>query len=191
VCDKGGDQVLFFCIDEKTKKLVVCPGSPVSSEPGSAPRYSAFHPMLPYLIYNKENKPIVTVLRYDETGKAAPVCTVDALPPEIPDPKHLSQSDVVIGKSGKFVYDLLRISEVISVFAFDEKTGELNLIQTVPAVSEGPRGCAISPDGRFLIVAALIAHKVEAYPIGEDGKLGTPSVLAEPVTPGTVVFYKP
>ncbi|WP_165452510.1 lactonase family protein [Paenibacillus thalictri] len=190
VCDKGGDQMFMFRLDDDKKKIVPCKGSPFPCSPGSAPRYSAFHPTLPYLFVNKENKTILTAFRYDEEGKLEHVCTIDALPPYITPPQGFTQSDICVGKSGQYVYTLLRQVNVISVFEIDENTGKLTMIQAFEQVCDGPRGCAASPDGRFLIVAAHAGHAVVTYPIGEDGTL-SPAVssIVQPA-PGTVNFFE-
>ena len=56
VCDKGADKIYMFRINRKTEKLEVCGGEAYKSFPGSLPRYSAFHPTLPYLYVNHEAK---------------------------------------------------------------------------------------------------------------------------------------
>ncbi|MDQ7096541.1 beta-propeller fold lactonase family protein [Desulfosporosinus sp. PR] len=190
VCDKGGDQVFMFKLDYDRQKIVPCPGSPLQRSPGSAPRYSAFHPQLPYLFVNKENKPIISAFRYDEEGKLEHIWTVDALPPQITPPEGFLQSDICLGKSGHYLYSLLRVVNVISVFKIDGKTGRLTLVQALEKACAGGRGCAVSPDGRFLILAALEGHEVATYPIGEDGRL-SPAVssIVQPL-PGTVTFWE-
>jgi len=62
VCDKGGDQIYMFRIDYAKKKIVQCAGSPICCKPGSAPRYSAFAPTLPFLFVNHEYKTFVSAV---------------------------------------------------------------------------------------------------------------------------------
>ncbi len=171
---KHGDWVIVespHCWLKVKAESYLCPGSPLQRSPGSAPRYSAFHPQLPYLFVNKENKPLISAFRYDEEGKLEHIWTVDALPPQITPSEGFLQSDICLGKSGQYLYSLLRVVNVISVFKIDGKTGKLTLVQAFENACAGGRGCAVSPDGRFLIVAALEGHEVAAYPIGEDGRL--------------------
>lgn len=187
VCDKGGDQVFTFKVDYDAKKLQVCYG-PLVSEPGTAPRYCAFHPTLPYFVYNKENKTIMTAVKYSADGMMQPTQTVSTLPEELPDPKKLSQSDLTFGKDGKHLYACTRNVDVITVFEFSDD-GKMELIQTQKVSATHPRGCRLSPDGRYLIVAAMLGNKVEIYPINEDGTLSDP-VSVDSVTPGNISFYQ-
>lgn len=190
VCDKGGDQVFMFRLDYEQKKIVPCPGSPYHRTPGSAPRYSVFHPTLPYLFVNKEYKTIVSSFRYDPEGRLALVGSFSSLPDHIAPPAGASQSDLCIDGSGRRLYVLLRLVNVITVFDIDERTGGLTRLQTLENVCDGGRGCAISPDGRFLIVASL-SGDVTTYPIKPDGTLSLPvSAIRQPV-PGTVTFFQP
>ncbi|MDR0875529.1 MAG: lactonase family protein, partial [Clostridiales Family XIII bacterium] len=189
VCDKGGDQIYMFKLDEDKKKIVLCAGSPYHRTPGSAPRNSAFHPVLPYLFVNKEHKTIVSAFRYDEAGRLEPVCTAAALPAYITPPEGAVQSDICIGKSGRYLYTILRQVNVISVYEIEEKTGRLTLIQVFENACDGGRGCAVSPDGRFLIVAAFSGKELVTYPLGEDGKISPAVSSVTQFSPGTVTFF--
>jgi 6-phosphogluconolactonase (cycloisomerase 2 family) len=189
VCDKGGDQIYMFKLDYGKKKIVLCAGSPYHRTPGSAPRYSAFHPALPYLYVNKEYKTVVSAFRYDREGRLTHVCTEDALPAHIAPPKGLSQSDICVGKSGRYLYTVLRQVNVITVFEIDVNTGRLTRIQVFENACADGRGCAISPDGRFLVVAASAGKEVVSYPIGKDGRISAAvSSLKQPI-PGTITFF--
>ncbi|MGN1002020.1 MAG: lactonase family protein [Oscillospiraceae bacterium] len=189
VCDKGSDLIWMFRLDRERGKLLLCRESPFRCDPGAAPRYSVFHPTRPYLFVNMENRTIVRSFRYDRDGVLTPVCTVDSLPAHIPAPEGFSQSDLCLDPSGQYLYTLLRIVNVITVYRVDSASGELERIQVLENACDGARGCALSPDGRFLLVAALTGREVLSFPVGEDGRL-SPAVssLAQPM-PGTVSFF--
>lgn len=189
VCDKGGDQVYMLKLDYQRKKLALCDGSPYHRTPGSAPRYCVFHPTLPYLYVNKEYKTIISIFRYDAQGRLEPVGSVSSLPEHIAPPEGASQSDLCIGSSGRRLYVLLRRVNVITVFDIDGQTGALTMIQTLEHVCDGGRGCAISPDGRFLIVASL-SGDVTTYPIQADGTLSPAAAAVKQPVPGTVTFFE-
>lgn len=101
----------------------------------------------------------------------------------------MKQSDIRIHPSGKYLYNLIRGINAVSVFAINEETGDLDKVQTVTLDGTGPRGCAISPDGRFMLIAALTSNEVLVWAIGEDGKLSPSSCrkISQP-NPGTVTF---
>jgi 6-phosphogluconolactonase (cycloisomerase 2 family) len=188
VCDKGNDEVMLFRIDEVAAKLHPCGKS--KSIPGSSPRYSAFHPTLPYLFVNHETKAVVASLRYDEEGTLEPVCTVSALPEDREDGPTVKQSDIAVHPNGRCLYSLIRGLDAVSVFEIDEKTGRIDRVQTVALDSAGPRGCAVSPDGRFLLIAALEGKEVVVWAIGDGGRLAPTGKRVSQPNPGTVTFYE-
>ena len=189
VCDKGSDQIFFFRINRKTEKLEVCGGVGYKSIPGSSPRYSVFHPTRPYFYMNNETKAVIRAFRYDEDGKLEPICTVNALPEDCEDNPTMMQADIRIHPSGKYLYDLIRGINAVSVFEIKEETGEIEKIQTVTLDGTGPRGCAISPDGRFMHIAALTSKEILVWAIGEDGKLSPTGKKISQPSPGNVTFF--
>jgi 6-phosphogluconolactonase len=189
VCDKGSDQIFFFRINRKTEKLEVCGGVGYKSIPGSSPRYSVFHPTRPYFYMNNETKAVIRAFRYDEDGKLEHICTVNALPEDCEDNPTMMQADIRIHPSGKYLYDLIRGINAASVFEIKEETGEIKKIQTVTLDGTGPRGCAISPDGRFMHIAALTSKEILVWAIGEDGKLSPTGKKISQPSPGNVTFF--
>jgi 6-phosphogluconolactonase len=188
VCDKGSDALYFFRINRVTEKLEVCSGEPYKSFPGSAPRYSVFHPTSPYFYMNHEVKPVISVFRYDQEGKLELVQTVNILPEDCKVDRTVMQSDISIHPSGKYLYTLLRGVDSASVFEIKEETGELERVQTVTLDGTGPRGCAISPDGRFILIAALTSKEILVWTIGNDGKLSPTGKKITQPNPGNVTF---
>ncbi|MDR3363866.1 MAG: lactonase family protein [Clostridiales Family XIII bacterium] len=189
VCDKGGDQIYMFRIDYAKKKIVQCAGGPIRCKPGSAPRYSAFAPTLPFLFVNHEYKTFVSAYRYDDEGRLSHVCDADALPAHIAPPEGAVQSDICVGKSGRYLYTVLRQVNAITAFEIEETTGRPTRIQVFENACDGGRGCAISPDGRFLVVAALSGKEAKVFPIGKDGTLSPAVCSVKQPLPGTVTFF--
>jgi 6-phosphogluconolactonase len=189
VCDKGGDKLFFFRINRKTEKLEVCGGKPYQSFPGSAPRYSVFHPTRPYFYMNHEIKPVISAFRYAEDGKLGFIHAVDVLPEGSKIVRTVMPSDIRIHPSGKYLYTLTRGLDMISVHAINEKTGEIQRIQTDKLDGKGPRGCAVSPDGRFILIAVLDDQKVVVWAIGEDGKVSPTGKSVKQPNPGNVTFF--
>jgi 6-phosphogluconolactonase (cycloisomerase 2 family) len=188
VCDKGNDELLLFRINRDTRRLESCGVTPFKSIPGSSPRYVAFHPAQPYLFLNHETRAVVSSLRYDEAGRLDLICTVTALPEGCEDHPGMQQSDIRVHPSGKYLYNMIRGINAVVVFAIVETTGRIEKIQTVTLEGAGPRGCAISPDGRFMLIAALAGKEVLVYAIGEDGRLSpTDHRIGQP-NPGNVTF---
>lgn len=81
------------------------------------------------------------------------------------------QQGIVIDSQGKYIYDIVRGQNVVAVFAIDQADGSLTLIQNMKIQGRWPRGCALSPDGRFLSVCCHDSDEIITYRIGNDGKL--------------------
>lgn len=189
VCEWGSDRIYLFRINRETQRLEVCGGKGYQTIPASSPRYSFFHPRRPYFYVNYETKALIDLFRYDEEGRLERIGTVSGLPEGCADHLEMKQSDMRLHPSGRFVYLLIRGINAVSVFALDEKTGGLERIQTVTLDGLGPRGCAVSPDGRFLIIAALTSQEVLVWAIGEDGKLSPTGKKTGQPSPGNVTFF--
>jgi 6-phosphogluconolactonase len=132
---------------------------------------------------------VICAFRYDENGHLEPLCTVSALPENCEDHLEMMQSDMKIHPSGKYLYSLIRGINAVSVFKIQEETGKIARIQTVTLDGTGPRGCAISPDGRFLHIAALTSREILVWAIGEDGKLSPTGKKISQPNPGNVTFF--
>lgn len=189
VCDKGADKIYMFRINQQTEKLEVCGGQPYKSFPGSLPRYSAFHPTLPILYVNHEAKSVISVFRYDQAGTLTFVRAVNVLPEDSKDDRTVTQSDIRVHPSGKYLYALIRGVDLVSVFAINQQSGEIERIQTAKLDGVGPRGCAISPDGRFLHLALSSSQKVSDWAIAQDGKVSATGKTVSQPSPGNVTFF--
>jgi len=189
VCDKGGDQIIIFRVDSEKGKLVLCTGSPFNTTPGSAPRYSVFHPNKPFLYVNNEYKTVVTVFRYHEDGALSLIENTAVLPQHIADPKQLAQSDIITDAAGKRLYAMVRHSNVISVFDIDSNTGGIKMIQCFENTPSDGRALSLSPDGRFLIAAYTAGKTVVSYPLADDGKICPPVSSIELPAPSTINFF--
>jgi len=187
VCDKGNDEVVFFRINRQADKLEAC-GKGFKLIPGSSPRYSVFHPTRPYFFLNYEMKAVVSSFQYDDDGKLEPICTVNALPEDCEDNLAMKQSDIKIHPSGRYLYSMIRGISAVSVFEINEETGELRRTQTVAVDGTGPRGCTISPDGRFMLIAALDSREVLVWTIGADGTLSPTGMRISQPNPCVVTF---
>ena len=200
VCDKGGDAIYLFGLDREHDRLILKGDAPYRDLPGSSPRYGVFHPNKPYYFANYETKPIIHAFRYSETGVLTLVDTQDILPegfmmPEgIPARRVAESSDLRIHPNGKWLYNVVRGLDIVTVYAINEKTGALTKLQTRKLVQEGEkagsRGCAMSPDGRFLHVTLLGCGRIIAMPIGDDGTLGEAVTAYEGLhAPANITFW--
>ena len=68
----------------------------------------------------------------------------------------------------KFVYGSNRGHESIAVFAVDQKTGSLSLVEHTDIEGSIPRSFGISPDGKFLLVACQDTHTINTFAIDRE-----------------------
>lgn len=186
VCDKGGDGVYTFQIQKD--RLVPC-GKPFRAMPGSAPRYSAFHPTKPFVYTNNELKTTISCFQYDSSGALTEIACVPGIPGESVVDDTAMQSDLTISPDGKHLYSLVRGRDLVAVFDIDQQTGALTPVQTYAAPGKNLRGCALSPDGRFLLLAALDSHQVLSCKLDENGCVSGVVCQVEQSTPCCVTFY--
>lgn len=200
VCDKGGDAIYLFRLDRERCRLVLTGDAPYRDLPGSSPRYGVFHPELPFYFMNHETKPLVHAFRYRPDGGLDLLDTQDVLPEGyclpagVPARQVAESSDLRLHPDGKTLYDIVRGLDIVVVYQVDPETGKLSKRQTVCLAKDGEkagaRGCAISPDGRFLHAALLGCDRLVALPIGEDGLLGEPRTIREQVChPANITFW--
>jgi 6-phosphogluconolactonase (cycloisomerase 2 family) len=187
VTDKGNDRVCVFKIDRTSSRLIEA-GPGHAAPPGSSPRYFAWHPSRPFVYLNHETQSIVTVLRYAEDGALDPIGSWSALPERIDDGFEMKQSDIRVHPSGRYLYTGIRGISSITVFVIDDDGGSLRWLQTAQLDGIGPRAFAFSPDGRFLVIAALDSREVLVWNVHDDGTISSTGQRYPQPNPGTVTF---
>jgi 6-phosphogluconolactonase len=151
VADLGVDKVFVYRFNKKDGSLQ--PNDPpfVNVAPGSGPRHIAFHPRrdLVYLI----NEMASTIIAYawdSKKGSLAELQTVSTLPAGFAGTNACAEIEV--HPNGRFLYGSNRGHDSLAVFAIDEGTGTLSLIEHVPTQGQKPRNFAFDRTGRWLIV---------------------------------------
>lgn len=186
-CDIGLDKVYMFRIDSENGKLEIVGGKPTQHVPGCGSRYCAFHPTKPWLFVNGEHMPIMTGFHFNADGSMEEICTVSSFE-ESYNTKGLAASDMSLSADGKYIYNCMRGSDTVSVFAVDQETGALSLIQVYKMQGVKPRSCTLSPEGKYLIVANTESSLVEVIAVGDDGKLSPTENSVTEGWPGTLTF---
>lgn len=190
VCDKGNDGVYMYTINRERNRLV--PTSPeYVCAPGSRPRFCAYHPVLPYLYNNNEGRAEVDAYRYDEHGRIELIGSFGIKTEENAAlPGGWVQQDFRIDGKGEYLYSLVSAPAMVVVYQVDQATGRLKLIQNLRLTEEGPRGCALSPDGRFLVVTCVGSGKVVTLAVGGDGTLTDTGIRMEQPDAAFISFYQ-
>jgi len=151
--DLGLDEVLVYRFDAAAGTLA--PNQPpiAKVEPGSGPRHFAFHPSEKYAYVLNEIKSTVTAFRYDAAkGSLESLQTISTLPKNFSG-KDLTTAEIAVDQRGRFLYASNRGHDSIAVFAIDQTSGKLTLVEITPTQGKTPRNFAIDPTGAYLFAA--------------------------------------
>ncbi len=102
---------------------------------------------------------------------------------ETPNPSFLA-----LHPGGKYMFAVSEIwapkkAGAVSGFAIDPATGLLTLINTQPAMGNGPCHVTVAPSGKYVLAANYGSGTVCALPVGADGKLGEATGQAQDAGP--------
>ena len=152
VPDLGIDRVMLYRLDAAKSTLVPDAAGSVALPPGSGPRHLAFHPRGNFVYVINELLCTMAVFAYDAArGRLHEVQTVSTLPAGEAVQRGTSTAEVVVHPSGKFLYGSNRGHDTIVVYAIDDATGRLTLVQHQATGGKTPRHFAVDPTGRWLL----------------------------------------
>lgn len=150
VCDLGLDRILRYRIDHPTGRLA--PDGETPTAPGAGPRHSKFSGDGRF--FHVINELDGTITTYDcdpATGELTPKQTVPTLPAGFKGPNTCAE--IRVHPNGRFVYGSNRGHDSLAVFARNEATGRLTLVEIVPSGGGHPRNFSLTPDGNWLVCA--------------------------------------
>jgi 6-phosphogluconolactonase len=67
----------------------------------------------------------------------------------------------------------------VTAFSIDAKTGDLTLLNKVPAGGSAPCHVVVDGSGKHVLIATYGGGNVSSFPIGEDGSLGTATAFVQ------------
>ena len=104
---------------------------------------------------------------------------------------RFSTAEVQVHPSGKFLYGSNRGHDTIAVFAIDEQTGELSLLQHESTQGNIPRNFGIDPTGAFLLAANQNSDSVVVFRIdATSGRISPTGQKVEVPSPVCVKFMQ-
>jgi 6-phosphogluconolactonase len=180
VCDLGQDRVFVYKFDAAAGKLT--PNYPPFAvvPPGEGPRHFAFHPDGRHAFVTDEMGGAITAFNWDsDKGVLTPYQTIPILRSDY---RGLNTSaEVVVGKSGKFIYGSNRGDDSIAVLSFDAGSGRLAFVQRMGDGIKVPRNFAIDPSGKWLVCANLEGNTATVYRVDPDtGRLSLKGTIQVP-----------
>ena len=188
---RGSDEIFQFRFDAKTGKLASNTPSIVLMKAGTGPRHFITSKDNRFVYLLSELLATVTTLSLDaKTGLLTEVGVASALPPDSklvpgaprggvgapggPPPRDTSNdiwaADLHLTPDGKFLYATERTNSTMAGFSVDGASGKLTYLSSIPTEKQ-PRGFAISPDGKYMVVSGEKSETLGVYAIGADGAL--------------------
>ena len=187
--DLGIDRVLIYKFDPAKGSLVANDPPSAAVRPGAGPRHFAIHPKGRFAYVINEMALTITAFNRDEKrGGLTEIETVSTLPPNQSAQTGYSTADVQAHPSGRFLYGSNRGHDTIVVFAIDQKTGKLTLVEHESTQGSTPRAFGIDPSGRYLLAANQRSDSVVAFRI--DEKTGALTPTGHTVKVGSPVCVK-
>lgn len=162
--DLGTDKLEFYRYDKGVGQFEPAEQAYVAMTPGAGPRHFAFAPDGQFIYVMNELNSEVSVLAKDgETFER--IQSVSALPEGFEGISY--GADIHVSADGRFVYSSNRGHNSIAVFSRNDD-GTLKLQETEPVQGDWPRNFALSPDGRFLLVANQKSHNVSVFQVDQS-----------------------
>lgn len=165
-CDLGLDKVLVYRLDARRATMIANDPPFGTVAPGAGPRHLAFAPNGRFVCVINEIGSSLTTFAYDpKRGALKELQTLSTLPDKF-DGQN-SCAHVLVHQSGKFVYGSNRGHDSIAVFAVDEASGKLSLVEHQSTQGKTPRNFAIDPTGAWLLAENQASDSVVVFKIDE------------------------
>ena len=182
-CDLGLDKISINHLDAPAAKLTPADPSIVNVAPGSGPRHLVFSHDGKFVYVINELAGTIMVFSYTAPNAAmAEVQTISTLPTDFTGKN--TDAEIALHPSGKFLYGSNRGHDSIAVFAVDQQTGKLTLVEHQSTLGRTPRHLVIDPTGRWLlaenqgsnsvVVFAIDAGTGKLIPTGQSISIGSP-----------------
>jgi 6-phosphogluconolactonase len=176
---KGGPSVAQLVFDPASGRMKPNVPAQVTAAPGAGPRHLDFHPNGRFAYVINELDLTMTAFAYDaKTGLLRELQVISTLPAAA-DKVGASTAEVLVHRSGRFLYGSNRGHNSIVIFRLAED-GRMTLIGHESREIRRPRNFTIDPTGTLMLVANQDGANVTIFRIDQNsGKLD----LVGPPTP--------
>ena len=188
VDDLGLDQTIVYKFDAAKGSLVPNGAQFGMADAGAGPRHLALHPNDKFAYVVNEMGSDVSVFAFDATaGILHPLQTISTIPKGFAE--HNDDAEIQVHPSGKFLYASNRGHDSIAIFAIDQNSGTLSLIEYVPTQGKIPRSFEIDPTGSLLFAENEKSNNIVVFRIDQQtGRLTPTGTVLDVVEPVSVKF---
>jgi 6-phosphogluconolactonase len=185
----GSDEIFQFRLNPRTGKLTANTPPVLLMKASTGPRHIIFSSDNKFVYLLSESVGTITTLSLDaKTGILTVLSEAKMLPPDsklmpgVPrgpvglgeDTRDYSKdiwaADLHLTPDGKFLYAVERTSSTIVAFNVDAATGKLTYLSSTPTEKQ-PRGFAIEPKGKYMVVSGELSDTISVYAIDRSGGL--------------------
>lgn len=165
--DLGSDKVMIYRFDSQKGKLKPGEQPFAKVKPGLGPRHILFHPNGKIVYVVCEMGSMVIVFDYDpEHGRLTEKQMISTIPKDFK--AFTKAAEIQIGSDGRFLYASNRGNNSIVVYAINQTTGELSVVQFQMKMVNWPRYFTIDPTGRFLLVANRDSNNISVFEVNNE-----------------------
>lgn len=180
VADLGLDKLFVYRFNQETGALTQNDPPFVRVSPGSGPRHIAFHPngKFVYLI----NEMACTIMSFaweSATGTLTELQTSSTLPSNYQGTNACAEIEV--HPNGKFLYASNRGHESLAVFAINDTTGKILLLEHIPTQGHSPRNFTFDPTNKWIVVTNHNSDNVMVFKVDEKSGHLTPNGNPVPI----------
>lgn len=159
VTDLGTDRVHIFPVTGGDSLIDASAMTDLILEPGAGPRHIDYHPSLPVAYLIDEIDGQINVIDLDSTAVVQRVAadTVGAK----------GSGDIHITPDGRYLYASNRLkADGLAIFKVDPDNGQLQRVG-YQLTGKHPRNFAITPNGRYVLVASRDTDAIEVYRLND------------------------
>ena len=131
---------------------------------------------------------MILSLEYElATHELSVVQSIPTIPAEFTD--RNTTADIRVHPNGRFLYGSNRGHDSIAIYAIDETSGALELIDIVSTLGQTPRNFNFDPSGRYIFVCNQGSNSVVTFEVDpDDGSLTPTGAEAAALKPACIQF---
>lgn len=163
VSDLGTDKIELYNFNPADPKKALKAYIPASIKlpAGGGPRHVSFSANGRFLYSIQEMTANISVIDFSDKTPAI-IQNITMLKPDFKG--TIGAADIHLSADGKFLYATNRgDANEIGVFAIDQVSGKLTLVEIIPTLGKGPRNFVISPNDDFILIGHQYTNNIIVF----------------------------